>query len=203
MGADKAIEKGFRAYKASKAAKAADELVEVGEEISERAIRQQDVIDDVENGIETIGSNKRKGNYGEMKMDNHLESITEINGNPANLTRLGDDAVESLDQTIAKGIDGVYENAGTPPPKYIISEAKYNTSKLGNPTDGPQMSDGWVKGNDYKRLVDQVGPDKARDIAKAMKKGQVDKVLSRVDKAGNVTTKQLDSSGNIIGGWPN
>ncbi|WP_289064378.1 hypothetical protein [uncultured Zobellia sp.] len=188
-------------WKAGKAAKAGDQLLEVGEELSERAMRQQDVIDDVQNGVETLSTNKRKGNYGEMKMDRHLEDITEINGNPANLSRLGDDAVESLDQTIAKGIDGIYENA-TPPPKFVIDEAKFNTAGLGKTKSGKQMSDDWIKSDNYKRLQDQVGPKKAKEISRAMQNGEVEKVLSRVDKAGNVSTKQLDSAGNIIGNWP-
>lgn len=61
------------------------------------------------------------------------------------------------------------------------------------------MSETWIKGN--KRLENAVG-DKARDIEKALNRGEVDKVLSRVDKTGNVTTKKLDNLGNIIGDWP-
>ncbi|WP_252729896.1 hypothetical protein [Zobellia uliginosa] len=201
LGAGKVIEKGFRMWKAGKAAKAGDQLLEVGEELSERAMRQQDVIDDVQNGVETLGTNKRKGNYGEMKMDRHLEDITEINGNPANLSRLGDDAVESLDQTIAKGIDGVYENAN-PPPQYIIAEAKYNTSKLGNTLDGPQMSDDWINGSD--RLTDAVGEEAANQIrlAKMLDPESVQSVLVHIDPAGNVTTSAVDALGNVAGAWP-
>ncbi|WP_109852726.1 PAAR-like protein [Aquimarina sp. AU58] len=199
LGAGAAIAKGFRAWKA---ARAADEVVEVaddalraGDELSEAAANQQRVIDDVEEGIEALGTNKRKGNYGEMKMDRHLESVTDINGNPANLTRISDDAVESLDQTIAKGIDGVYENA-TPPPQYVIAEAKYNTSKLGNPADGPQMSDDWIEGSG--RLENAVGVEKADDI---LAEGY-ERVLVHIDEAGNVTTNSIDSAGNIGGLWP-
>lgn len=161
-------------------------------------MRQQDVIDDVQNGVETLGTNKRKGNYGEMKMDRHLENITEINGEAASLTGLGDDAVESLDQTIAKGIDGVYENAN-PPPQYIIAEAKYNTSKLGNTLDGPQMSDDWINGSD--RLTDAVGEEAANQIrlAKMLDPESVQSVLVHIDPAGNVTTSAVDALGNVAG----
>lgn len=44
------------------------------------------------------------------------------------------------------GIDGVYKHA-SPPPDYIITEAKYGTAKLGNTADGKQMSDSWVTGS--------------------------------------------------------
>ena len=43
--------------------------------------------------------------------------------------RISYDRVESLDDKIKQGIDGVYE-CKNPPPKYIIKEAKYDTSQL-------------------------------------------------------------------------
>jgi hypothetical protein len=32
--------------------------------------------------------------------------------------------------------------------------------------------------------------------------GKVEKVLSKIDENGNVTTNRLDSKGNIAGQWP-
>ncbi|GIM58641.1 hypothetical protein [Capnocytophaga canimorsus] len=46
-----------------------------------------------------------------------------------------------------------------------------------------------------------VGEDIARDIEKAMSRGEVDRVLSKIDTNGNVTTYKLDDLGNIIGNW--
>ncbi|PEE34459.1 hypothetical protein COL91_14365 [Bacillus pseudomycoides] len=83
----------------------------------------------VESGEVVLKTTKRKGNYGEMKMDDFFESQT--------YTRISDDRVLTLDQKIVKGIDAVYENA-SPPPKYVIAEAKYNTSKFGKTNDGKQ-----------------------------------------------------------------
>ena len=137
-----------------------------------------------------------------MKMDRHLEDITELNGNPASISRISDDAVESLDQTIVKGIDGVYENAH-PPPQYIISEAKYNTSRLGSTADGPQMSDDWILGSN--RLENAgLADDVVDDIRFALENntGDVQRVLTHIDDAGNVTTSTIDNAGNIGNLWP-
>ena len=212
LGIGKAVEKGFRMWKASRAAdemvevleegaRAGDEVIEGTDEVAEIVTRQQGVIDDVENGRQALSSNKRKGNYREMKMDRHLESLTEINGNPASLTRISDGAVESLDQTIVRGIDGVYENA-TPPPRFIIAEAKYNTSRLGNTLDGPQMSDDWILGSE--RLERILPPDIADDIRFALEQGTGDaqRVLTHIDTSGNVVTSSIDATGAIVGAWP-
>ena len=134
-------------------------------------------------------TNKQKGNFGEMKAyKNHMQ-------NP-NLKNIGRKPPTNLDEKIKKGIDGIYENtAYPPPPKFIIDEAKYGTSRLGKTkSSGKQMSDRWVED----RLKKQVGDKKAREIMKAMKDGEVDKILSKIDKAGNVTTQKLDALGNVI-----
>ena len=116
------------------------------------------------------------------------------------IIKIGDAAPTKLNDTIKKGIDGIYENA-TPPPSFIIDEAKYGTSGLSKLKDGTkQMSDDWITGAD--RLADQVGPEKAREIIEALDAGDVDRVLSKIDDAGNVVTKQLDSAGKVIGNWP-
>ncbi|SDD98286.1 hypothetical protein SAMN04488126_102226 [Bhargavaea beijingensis] len=88
-------------------------------------IQQRNAIKSVESGKTKLKNNQQKGNYGEMKMDVHYES--------QGYTRISEGRVTKLDQPIAKGIDGVYENS-TPPPKFIIAEAKYNTSRLGKAT---------------------------------------------------------------------
>ncbi|SIT01180.1 hypothetical protein SAMN05421766_1077 [Zobellia uliginosa] len=66
------------------------------------------------------------------------------------------------------------------------------------------MSDGWLVGEKTgnNRILDQVDADKADEIMDAIENGEVEKILSRVDEAGNVTIKQLDSAGNVIGKWP-
>ena len=95
----------------------------------------------------------------------------------------------------ANGIDGVYKNP-SPPPDYVIMEAKYNTAKLGKTADGKQMEDKWVS----RRLEDSVGKIEADSIKEAMDNGTAEKWLLRVDEQGNVTGKILDSAGNIIRG---
>ena len=61
-----------------------------------------------------------------------------------------------------KGLDGVYEYKN-PPPKYIIGEAKYNTSRLGTLLDGTkQMSNKWIF--EQGRLEKAVGKRVADEI---------------------------------------
>ncbi|MBC2011727.1 cytosolic protein [Listeria marthii] len=120
-------------------------------------------------------------------MDSYMESVrgaSRISGNP----------VTSLDDIINKGIDGVYESA-SPPPKYIIAEAKYGTSRLNLTDDGLQMSDTWIKRSE--RLEKAVGIDKAEDIKMEMflNPENVQKVLIHVDANGNVVESILDTAG--------
>lgn len=95
-----------------------------------------------------------------------------------------------------QGIDGVYKNK-TPPPDYIITEAKYDTAKLGNTTDGKQMSDDWVLARN--RLEDKVGRIEADNIRQAMEKGNVEKWLINVKPDGTATKAVLDPSASKIG----
>ncbi|MCW1929665.1 hypothetical protein OLP62_15340, partial [Bhargavaea beijingensis] len=66
-------------------------------------IQQRNAIKYVESGKTKLKNNQQKGNYGEMKMDVHYES--------QGYNRISRDRVTKLDQPIAKGIDGVLENA--------------------------------------------------------------------------------------------
>lgn len=71
----------------------------------------------------------------------------------------------------AKGIDGVYRNP-SPPPDYVVTEVKYNTSQLSKRlADGTnQMDDRWLGS----RLADKVGEVEAELIHEAMDAGTVE-----------------------------
>lgn len=149
-------------------------------------MKTDDIIKKVESGELDLKSKKQKGNYGEMKMDQHLE-------NDLGYSRMGgaDKRVTGLDDKLHKGIDGVYENA-SPPPKYIIAEAKYNTSKLNPKTkDGVQMSERWIKGQG--RLENAVGAADAKKICKEMIEHpeNVQKLLVNVKPDGTCVTEIL------------
>ena len=94
-----------------------------------------DIIKGVENGEIQLSNNIQKGNYGEMKMDAYFES--------QGYERISLDRVTDLNAPNHQGIDGVYYNPNGHPP-YVIGEAKYGSSRLGNTLDGPQMSDDWI-----------------------------------------------------------
>jgi len=177
---------------AALAKKEADDIAAVvTKDAAEKAAQHLD--DALKNFDPLTATNKQKGNLGEMASHNNMLKNK-------NLKRLGDDAPSGLDDKIKKGIDGIYENAD-PPPDFIIDEAKYGKSALNQaPKDGPQMSDDWIKGS--KRLEKQVGDVKANAIRDALKKGNVDRVLSKVDEAGNVTTYKINADGTVGGLWP-
>ena len=153
-------------------------------------------------------TNKQKGNFGEIASADNMTNNPALKKQGYDLERIGKDAPTGLDDKIEKGIDGIYKN-NTPPPKYVIDEAKYDTSTLSQKTkDGAQMSDDWIKGS--KRLEKQVGPREAKEIEKAINNGEVEKVISKVDENGSVKTYEIketvDANGNVhtsIGNpWP-
>lgn len=153
--------------------------------------QQQEIISSVKKGEVILETTKYKGNFGEVVMDSYMESVrgaSRISGNP----------VTSLDDIINKGIDGVYESA-SPPPKYIIAEAKYGTSRLNLTKNGLQMSDEWIE--ESMRLEKAVGKTKADEIIREMilNPNNVEKVLINVDQNGNVIESILDSAGKKIG----
>nr|WP_185778040.1 hypothetical protein [Bacillus toyonensis] len=54
------------------------------------------------------------------------------------------------------------------------------------------------------RILKAVEGDKvlAEQITKALQRGKVKRVLSKVDSSGKVKTFKIDSKGNIVGEWP-
>ncbi|OTX18484.1 hypothetical protein BK721_19435 [Bacillus thuringiensis serovar nigeriensis] len=172
-----------------KTSEIAKESGKVAQTLEAARAQQRTVIESVESGEVALKTTKRKGNYGEMKMDDFFESQT--------YTRISDDRVLTLDQKIVKGIDGIYENS-SPPPKYVIAEAKYNTAQLSNTKDGKQMSETWIDGS--RRLESTVGEEMADKIREEMllNPENIQNILINVDKDGNVVKSILDSSGKKI-----
>ncbi|MDO4729448.1 MAG: hypothetical protein Q4B43_10665 [Bacteroidota bacterium] len=165
-----------------------------------KSTSQKQIIDDVNSGKiplegyegHKVGNNTRKSNYGEMNTDLKMESITEIDGKPASLTALHE-KITDIDTPIKQGIDHIYQNA-TPPPKYVIAESKYGSSKLNKKTG--QMSRDWCKDRIEKMFKDDL--DKMEDILDAIDNGEVSYILSEIDKLGNVRLHNLNNFGKII-----
>lgn len=188
----KAGKLGFKLVKKSSVGKwfktdASDAALKGKRHYTAAQIQQRNAIKYVESGKTKLKNNQQKGNYGEMKMDVHYES--------QGYNRISRDRVTKLDQSITKGIDGVYEDAG-PPPKFIIAEAKYNKSQLNKTKDWRQMDDYWVQ----RRLRSDVGIKKYNDIQKSMASNpdSVKKKLVRIKHDGNVMEKELNTDGYII-----
>ena len=136
-----------------------------------------DIIKGVENGQIPLSNNIQKGNYGEMKMDAYFES--------QGYERISLDRVTDLNAPNHQGIDGVYYNPDGHPP-YVIGEAKYGNSRLGNTLDGPQMSDDWIYGSN--RLLKAVGKEMYDDI---LVEGY-GKQLIHIDKNGVLDVTAID-----------
>jgi uncharacterized Zn-binding protein involved in type VI secretion len=98
-----------------------------------------------------------------------------------------------------QGIDGVYKNP-SPPPDYIITDAKYNKADLGTLKDGTrQMSDPWIK----ERLADKVGNVEAAKIQQALDSGSVERWVIKVKPDGTSYVRKVDDGGYAIGHIPN
>jgi len=118
-------------------------------------------------------SNAEKGVFGEAKADGYMER--------QGFEKLNGPSVKVGDAPKGQGIDGVWRNKNfPPPPEYVVTEAKYGSSRLGTLKDGTkQMSDKWVAD----RLPKAVGQSVADDIELA----GYDKWLLRVDETGAVS----------------
>jgi hypothetical protein len=143
---------------------------------------------------------KQKGNFGEMcSYDKKVNNPT-LKKQGYDLERIGNEPPpKGLDSPIKQGIDGIYENK-KPPPKYVIDEAKFGSSQLGHTKDGRQMSDKWVRNRIDKQFSND--PKKAKEIKDGLKNEDTEKVVSKIDENGNVTTYKVDPSGKIGNTWP-
>jgi len=98
----------------------------------------------------------------------------------------------------SQGIDGIYRHPN-PPPDFVITEAKYNTSPLGKTKDGKQMSDEWVTDT---RLQNAGLSKLERDqILEGLEDndGTVQKLLIRNKLDNNIEVKELDNYAKSIG----
>lgn len=101
----------------------------------------------------------------------------------------------------APGTDDIWKNA-KPPPDYVVTEYKYGQGSLGSTKDGLQMGDDWLKGvNTGKSRIDSaIGVEDALKVNEALKTGNVEKWLLRVDESGDVSKQALDGAGKAIKG---
>ena len=146
-----------------------------------------------------VASTLQKSNAGEILADDNMRIVREnvgANGNTYTLESIGRPAPGGIDDPIVKGIDGIYKNQ-TPPPSYVINETKWGSSQINQHTlDGPQMSERWIRNRlDKLSMMEQV------NINKAIKTGDVDFVISKVDTSGKVSTyyatSVTDSTGQV------
>ena len=147
-------------------------------------------------------SRKQKGNFGEIKSDYYMRNDSELQDEGFYLKSIGREAPTGLDDKIVKGIDAVYENLNPNSQyKYVIAESKFGTADLGKTLDGMQMSYDWLTkvragGN---RIQQAVGdPQKAADIRRALRAGQVKLVKTTVNANGDVSAIELITNGGTV-----
>src|SRR5699024_11658140 len=152
-------------------------------------------------------TNKQKGNFGEIVSSDNILNNQSLKDAGYDLKPVGRSAPSTLDDKIVKGIDGLYENTNPNSNiRYVVDEAKFGSGRLGKTKDMKQMSNDWLTGsktgND--RILDAVNGDAdlAIGINIALRKNQVERVLSKVDSNGHTKTYKLDANGNKIGDWP-
>ncbi|MFH0373660.1 pre-toxin TG domain-containing protein [Streptococcus sp. A22] len=153
-------------------------------------LKQQDLIGKVDDGVEELLTNMRKGNYGEMTTDEIFRQ--------RGYERISLDITADLDNVTHHGIDGVYYNPDGHPP-YIIAEAKYDKARLkylkSNGTrSGKQMDEKWI----LKNLEKSVGEEQYLEILNEIHKSNVGTQLVKVKKTGVITIDNLDKNANII-----
>ncbi|QWI17300.1 hypothetical protein EXW48_15505 [Bacillus wiedmannii] len=161
----------------------------------------------VDNFDAKTATNKQKGNYGEIKSSDNLLNNQSLKEAGFDLKPVGKSAPSGINDKIVKGIDGLYENTNAESKiKYVIDEAKFGSSQLGKTKDGRQMSNDWLNGAKTRksRILKAVDGDMKLSIkiTNALKKGEVERVLSKVDSTGNIKTYRIDAKGDIIGEWP-
>ena len=158
---------------------------DIGKKLDKSIGGSDDIINKVKNDDIILENSKQKGNFAEIVQDYFYE------GTGKNLNRISKDRVTSLDDKIHQGIDGIYEDSTIGPPKFVISEAKYGTSKLSTLKDGTrQMSNKWI----VDRLENVVGAQKAKKILLEMtlNPDNVQYTLINVDSKGNVVESFLN-----------
>ena len=149
-------------------------------------LKQRGIIVKVDDGTIELVNNMRKGNIGEMSMDEIYRQL--------GYERISLDMVTDIDGVTHHGIDGVYYNPNGHPP-YIIAEAKYGGARLSYLRDGTkQMSNPWISD----RLKDAVGVRNFEIIDEAMKRGDVGYQLVNIKKNGNIMINNLDKNAKII-----
>ena len=151
--------------------------------------KQQAEILKVQNGEEVLSTNLKKGNFGEMVQDEYYRQF--------GYDRISKDMVTDLGEGGHQGIDGVYYNPNGHPP-YIISEAKFNTSRLSKGlADGTdQMDFEWID----KRLDKAVSEEHSLAIRKSLLKSDsnVQSRLFNIKQDGDIIVSQLDDMAKKI-----
>ncbi len=120
---------------------------------------------------------------------------------------MGSSEVGDVNDTIVKGIDGVYKRTvmapdGTLKTEYVVAEAKYGTSQLGQTKTGQQMSDQWINA----RLDKAMGEPAVRQMEAELVAGtaSVTKEVVRISDPTSVDMKnsssnvKIENLGNLI-----
>ncbi|MBU2894367.1 hypothetical protein KO495_13715 [Colwellia sp. D2M02] len=145
-------------------------------------------------------SRKTPDDFTEFKSMNHKKAAAGEYNSHQLMTEKGYTPLGKTDGNYKPGetgIDGIYLHPN-PPPDYVITEAKYNTARLGNTKSGKQMSDEWIT----KDRLEKAGLNR-REVDKILRSlkrgdGSVEKLLIRNKLDGSLVVKTLDENAKII-----
>ncbi|WP_343819145.1 hypothetical protein, partial [Colwellia asteriadis] len=147
-------------------------------------------------------SRKTPDDFTEFKSMNHKKAAAGEYNSHQLMTEKGYTPLGKTDGNYKAGetgIDGIYLHPN-PPPDYVITEAKYNTARLGKMADGSkQMDNDWVN-NDRLRKAG-LNKEQREEILEALadNDGNVQKLLIRNKEDGTLVVKELDKNAKIIG----
>lgn len=151
--------------------------------------------------IKVLPKRKTPSDFSQFKSMNHKKAAAgEFNAHEL----MKEKGFKPLGKTDGKykpgetGIDGIYKHPN-PPPDFVITEAKFNTARLGKTKDGKQMGNKWV--NEERLRKAGMDEDQIDDIIDALKDndGSVEKLLIRNKSDGSLVVKSLDKNAKIIG----
>jgi hypothetical protein len=164
--------------------------------------KQLEVITNTKDNIANE-TNQRKGNFGEICTDIDVETNGPVSKPGTRAERVGNNRITDIDAPGHQGIDGIYK-CESPPPDYIIVEAKYRSDGRTPPMSvlkdkTVQMNDDWIYGervDKYFGITPEIPINDPKRIPmnsflEAAALGNVQKEVSTIDVNGNVTRSIL------------
>nr|AOE06509.1 hypothetical protein [uncultured bacterium]CCG00251.1 conserved hypothetical protein [uncultured Dokdonia sp.] len=145
---------------------------------------QKQIVTQVKEGIISLSTSIRKGNFGEIVVDLDFfeKGYKDIHINKVN----------SIDHPNYQGIDHIFQDEISG--QYVIVETKWRNTPISTTLTGRQVSDSWIVGNN--RLLNAVGGND--QLASEILTNDYLRVIARVQPDGSIAYRLADSDGYAI-----